>query len=89
MASPTRTVPELLQSIVGNVQEITLPNSAWQKWSFEKKARSSPRRQNGGDQRGLRDVRMGFVLLSATSALAIVVSFWMGALIVGVGRQKP
>jgi uncharacterized membrane protein YqjE len=85
MASPSRTVPELLQSIVGNVQEITRSELRLAKAEFREEGAklTAPAKMAviGG---AFALYATGFLLLSATLALAIVVSLWMAALIVGI-----
>jgi uncharacterized membrane protein YqjE len=86
MATPSgRTVPELLQDIVGNIQEIT---------RSEFRLAKAEIKQEGAKVKGPATMAviggafalyaMGFLLLSATMALAFVMAWWMAALIVGV-----
>jgi uncharacterized membrane protein YqjE len=86
MASATgRTVPELLQDIVGNIQEIIRSEFRLAKAELKQegaKVKAPATMAVVGGAFAL--YALGFLLLSATMALAIVVAWWMAALIVGV-----
>jgi uncharacterized membrane protein YqjE len=85
MATPAqRTVTDVLQDIVGNVQEIIRAEFRLAKVETKEKARkaSGPATMLGvGAALGVYG--LGFVLLAAVYALSQVIAAWLAALIVG------
>jgi ABC-type proline/glycine betaine transport system permease subunit len=85
MATPARTVTDVLQDIMGNVQEIIRAEFRLAKAETKEKVRtaSGPATMLGvGALIGIYG--LGFVLLAAMYALSKVVVAWVAALIVGV-----
>ena len=86
MATPAqRTVTDVLQDIVGNVQEIIRAEFRLAKAETKEKARkaSGPATMLGvGALIGIYG--LGFVLLAAMYALSQVITAWLAALMVGV-----
>ena len=79
-----RTVPEVLQDIVGNIQEIIRSEFRLAKAEVKQeaaKAKSPVIMSVMGGALGL--YAFGFLLVTAMLALATVVTMWMAALIVG------
>jgi len=79
-----RTVPEVLQDIVGNIQEIIRSEFRLAKAEVRQeaaKAKSPVIMSLMGGALGL--YACGFLLLTAMLALATVMAMWMAALIIG------
>jgi uncharacterized membrane protein YqjE len=85
MASPSRSVPQVLQDIVGNIQEIIRSEARLAKAELRDKAEKATAPAKTlvvGAAFGL--YAMGFLLFTAVMGLATIVATWMAALIVGV-----
>ena len=85
MASASRSMPEVLQDIVGNVQEIIKSEMRLAKAEIHDKvsrATGPAVRLAVGSAFGL--YALGFLLFTAVMGLATIVATWMAALIVGV-----
>jgi len=86
MAIPVqRTVTDVLQDIVGNIQEIIRAQFLLVKVETKEKVRkaSGPAAMLGvGAVIGIYG--LGFVLLAAVYALSLVIATWLAALIVGI-----
>ena len=85
MASGDRSLSDVLQDIVGNVQEMVRSEISLAKTEIRAeavKARSSGLLLGGGAITGA--FAMLFLLLTILSALAMVMPVWSAALIVGV-----
>ena len=86
MAIPVqRTVTDVLQDIVGNIQEIIRAQFLLVKVETKEKVRkaSGPAAMLGvGGVIGIYG--LGFVLLAAVYALSLVIATWLAALIVGI-----
>ena len=79
-----RTVPEVLQDIVGNIQEIIRSEFRLAKAEVKQeaaKAQSPVIMSVMGGALGL--YALGFLLLTAMLAMATVMTMWMAALIIG------
>jgi uncharacterized membrane protein YqjE len=79
-----RTVPEVLQDIVGNIQEIIRSEFRLAKAEVKQeatKAKSPVIMSVMGGALGL--YAFGFLLLTAMLAMATVMTMWMAALIIG------
>jgi uncharacterized membrane protein YqjE len=79
-----RTVPEVLQDIVGNIQEIIRSELRLAKAEVKleaAKAKSPVIMSVAGGALGL--YALGFLLLTAMLAMATVMTMWMAALIIG------
>jgi uncharacterized membrane protein YqjE len=79
-----RTVPEVLQDIVGNIQEIIRSELRLAKAEVKQeaaKAKSPVIMSVAGGALGL--YALGFLLLTAMLAMATVMTMWMAALIIG------
>lgn len=79
-----RTVPEVLQDIVGNIQEIIRSELRLAKVEVKQeaaKAKSPVIMSAMGGALGL--YALGFLLLTAMLAMATVMTMWMAALIIG------
>ncbi len=79
-----RTVPEVLQDIVGNIQEIIRSEFRLAKVEVKQeaaKAKSPVIMSAMGGALGL--YALGFLLLTAMLAMATVMTMWMAALIIG------
>lgn len=79
-----RTVPEVLQDIVGNIQEIIRSELRLAKVEVRHeaaKAKSPVIMSAMGGALGL--YALGFLLLTAMLAMATVMTMWMAALIIG------
>ena len=79
-----RTVPEVLQDIVGNIQEIIRSEFRLAKAEVKQeaaKAKSPVIMSIMGGALGL--YAFGFLLVAAMAAMATVMTMWMAALIIG------
>jgi uncharacterized membrane protein YqjE len=79
-----RTVPEVLQDIVGNIQEIIRSEFRLAKAEVKQeaaKAKSPVIMSVMGGALGL--YALGFLLLTAMLAMATIMTMWMAALIIG------
>lgn len=86
MATPQtqRSVPELLQSIVGNLQEIIRSEFRLAKAEFQEKAsRAAKPAATFGAGAVLAFYGLGFLLLACVYALSLVLPGWLAALVVG------
>jgi uncharacterized membrane protein len=80
-----RTVPEVLQDIVGNIQEIIRSEFRLAKAEVKQEANKAAKPVTHlviGGALGL--YALGFLLWTAVLAMATVMAMWMAALIVGV-----
>jgi uncharacterized membrane protein YqjE len=81
-----RSVPEVLQDIIGNIEEIIRSEFRLAKAEIKDEAAKAAK---PGTTLGIGLVLgfygLGFVLLAAVYALSSVVTTWMAALIVGAG----
>jgi len=86
MATPAqRTVTDVLQDIVGNVQEIIRAEFRLAKAETKEKVRKASRPATMlGVGAAIGMYGLGFVLLAVVYALSQVVAAWLAALIVGV-----
>jgi uncharacterized membrane protein len=80
-----RTVPEVLQDIVGNIQEIIRSEFRLAKAEVKQEANKAAKPVThlviGG---ALALYALGFLLWTAVLAMATVMAMWMAALVVGV-----
>ena len=80
-----RTVPEVLQNIGANIQEIVRSEFRLAKTEVEEAAtKAKGAAVSLGIGAVLTFYALGFILLAAVSALSIVIAFWMAALVVGI-----
>jgi uncharacterized membrane protein YqjE len=79
-----RSVPEVLQDIVGNLQEIIRSEFLLAKTELKEEAKHAARpAATFGVGLALGIYGMGFLLLSAVYALSLVMPVWLAALLVG------
>jgi uncharacterized membrane protein YqjE len=80
-----RTVPEVLQDIVGNIQEIIRSEFRLAKTEIkEEVSKASRPAETLGAGIVLSFYALGFILLAVVYALSIVMATWLAALLVGV-----
>jgi hypothetical protein len=88
MATPQtqRSVPEVLQDIVSNLQEIIRSEFLLAKTELKEEAKQAAKPATTfGTGLVFGIYGMGFLLLAATYALALVMPVWLAALLVGAG----
>jgi uncharacterized membrane protein YqjE len=88
MATPQtqRSVPEVLQNIVSNLQEIIRSEFLLAKTELKEEAKQAAKPVTTfGVGLVFGIYGMGLLLLAATYALALVVPVWLAALLVGTG----
>src|ERR1700730_3895665 len=80
-----RTAPEVLQDIVGNIQEIIRSEFCLAKIEIkEEVSKASRPAETLGAGIVLSFYALGFILLAVVYALSIVMAAWLAALLVGV-----
>jgi uncharacterized membrane protein YqjE len=84
-SATTRTVPELLQSIVGNIAEITRSELRLAKVELKEEGAKAKRPAILSVVGGVFALyALGFMLVAGAIALSMVMAWWMATLAVGV-----